>query len=129
MKKAIVFGAGISGKGAEKTLMKMGYEVYLIDDKIGIPSEDGMKILENEKIDIFIKSPGVPYTKLIEKALELNLEVIDDIELGYRYKIKNGILGKIIAITGTNGKTTVTSKIKELLEVAGFRAKVCGNIG
>lgn len=129
MKKAIVFGAGISGKGAEKTLMKMGYEVYLIDDKIGIPSEDSMKILENEKIDIFIKSPGVPYTKLIEKALELNLEVIDDIELGYRYKIKNGILGKIIAITGTNGKTTVTSKIKELLEVAGFRAKVCGNIG
>lgn len=129
MKKAIVFGAGVSGKGSKSTLEKMGYEVYLIDDKISIPSEKGMEILENEDIKIFIKSPGVPYTELVTRAIELNIEVIDDIELGYRYKIENEIFGKIIAITGTNGKTTVTSKISELLEKAGFKSKVCGNIG
>ena len=129
MRKAAIFGAGVSGKGSEKTLKKMGYEVFLIDDKTGISSEEGLKILENEKIDIFIKSPGVPYTDLVKKALELKIEVIDDIELGYRYKINNDIKGKIIAITGTNGKTTVTSKINEMLEKAGYASKVCGNIG
>lgn len=129
MKKAIVFGAGISGKGSEKTLKKMGYEVFLIDDKIGISSKEGMEILENNKIELFIKSPGVPYTELVKKALELEIEVIDDIELGYRYKKNNGISGKIIGITGTNGKTTITTKTQELLEKAGYRAKVCGNVG
>ncbi|MCQ8212324.1 UDP-N-acetylmuramoyl-L-alanine--D-glutamate ligase [Cetobacterium somerae] len=129
MRKAMVFGAGVSGKGSEKTLKEMGYEVFLIDDKTDISSEEGLKILENEKIDIFIKSPGVPYTNLVKKALELKIEVIDDIELGYRYKINNNIKGKIIAITGTNGKTTVTSKINEMLEKAGYTSKVCGNIG
>ncbi len=129
MKKAMIFGAGVSGKGSEKTLKKMGYKVFLIDDKTGISSEDGLKILETDSINIFIKSPGVPYTELVKKALELGIEVIDDIELGYRYKMINNIKGKIIAITGTNGKTTVTSKIQEMLEKAGYKAKVCGNIG
>lgn len=129
MKKAIVFGAGVSGKGSEKTLKKMGYKVFLIDDKIGISSKEGMEILEDDKIDLFIKSPGVPYTDLVKKALELQIEVIDDIELGYRYKKNNKISGKIIAITGTNGKTTITTKTQELLEKAGYKVKVCGNIG
>lgn len=129
MKKAIVFGAGVSGKGSEKTLKKMGYKVFLIDDKIGISSKEGMEILEDDKIDLFIKSPGVPYTDLVKKALELQIEVIDDIELGYRYKRNNKISGKIIAITGTNGKTTITTKTQELLEKAGYKVKVCGNIG
>lgn len=129
MKKAVVFGAGVSGKGSEKTLKKMGYEVFLIDDKIGISSKDGMHILENNKIEIFVKSPGVPYTDLVKKALELGIEVIDDIELGYIYKKNNKIPGKIIAITGTNGKTTITTKTQELLEKAGYKVKVCGNIG
>ena len=49
MKKAIVFGAGVSGKGSEKTLKDMGYNVFLIDDKTGISSEEGMEILKNNK--------------------------------------------------------------------------------
>lgn len=127
--KAVVFGAGISGKGAEYTLKKIGYEVYLIDDKVGISSKKGIEILENENIEIFIKSPGTPYTPLVKKAKSLGVDVIDDIELGYRVKKMLGIKGKIIAITGTNGKTTITSKICELLNNAKYKAKVCGNIG
>ncbi|MCX3068599.1 UDP-N-acetylmuramoyl-L-alanine--D-glutamate ligase [Cetobacterium somerae] len=129
MKKAIVFGAGVSGKGSEKTLKRMGYEVFLVDDKIGISSKEGIELLENNDIKIFVKSPGVPYTDLVKKALELEIEIIDDIELGYRYKKNNKISGKIIAITGTNGKTTITTKVQELLEKASYKAKVCGNIG
>lgn len=62
-------------------------------------------------------------------AKVLGIEIIDDVELGYRYKISCGIIGKIIAITGTNGKTTITTKIKELLLTQNYTAKVCGNIG
>lgn len=127
MKKAMVFGAGVSGVGAEKTLQTMGYEVILVDDKCAMKSEEGIKLLDD--IDIFIKSPGVPYTELVKKAKEKDIEVIDDVELGYRYKRDNKISGKIIAITGTNGKTTTTTKICELLNYVGYTAKVCGNIG
>lgn len=129
MRNAIVFGAGVSGNGAKETLENMGYNVELIDDKVAKSSEEGLKILEENDIDIFIKSPGVPYTELIKKAFSKDIEVIDDVELGYRYKIENNIPGKIIAITGTNGKTTVTSKICEMLVKSGYKAKVCGNIG
>lgn len=129
MKKALVFGAGVSGVGAKATLEELGYNVTLIDDKVSVPSSGGIQMIQEEKIDLFVKSPGTPYTELVKLAKEKNIEVIDDIELGYRYKKIKGIDGKIIAITGTNGKTTVTSKISELLERSGYKSKVCGNIG
>ncbi len=127
MKKSIVFGAGVSGAGSVKTLENMGYEVILVDDKLAMSSKDAMLILDS--IDLFVKSPGVPYTELVKEAQKKGIELIDDIELGYRFKKENNINGKIIAITGTNGKTTVTSKINELLIKAGYSSKVCGNIG
>ena len=127
MKKGMVFGAGVSGLGAKDILIKMGYEVILVDDKIAMTSKEALEKLK--EIDIFIKSPGVPYTELVKKVKEMNIEIIDEIELGYRYKIQKQIPGKIIAITGTNGKTTVTTKITELLNFSGFKAKFCGNIG
>lgn len=129
MKNAIVFGAGISGNGAKETLEEIGYNVELIDDKVAKTSIEGIELIEKGNIDIFIKSPGVPYTDLVKKAVEKGIEIIDDVELGYRYKIRENISGKIIAITGTNGKTTITSKICELLVKSGYKAKVCGNIG
>lgn len=129
MKKVMIFGAGVSGKGALTLLEKLLYQTYIIDDKIGLTSEKGIEILEKEDIDLFIKSPGAPYNKLVETARIKGIEIIDEIELGYRYKKINNIRGKIIAITGTNGKTTVTSKITELLKSVGYRAEFCGNIG
>lgn len=127
MKKAMVFGAGVSGQGARKLLEKIGYLVYLVDDRTGISSSEGEKLLD--EIEIFIKSPGVPYNSLVLKAKEKNIKVIDEIELCYRYLKKNKNLAKIIAITGTNGKTTTTAKITELLNFAGYKAECAGNIG
>ena len=68
MKKAMVFGAGVSGLGAEHLLENMGYEVILVDDKKGISSKDGMEYLD--EIEIFVKSPGVPYNELVMKVKE-----------------------------------------------------------
>ena len=56
-KKGIVFGAGLSGLGAKELLEKNGYEVYLIDDKAAMPSAEGIRLLNEEKIEFIVKSP------------------------------------------------------------------------
>lgn len=127
MDKVIVFGGGLSGLGAEKLLKKNGYKVYLVDDKSGISSEEGIKILNNEKIEFIVKSPGIPWTvKLLEKAIEMNIEIISEIDLAYKYMDKSI---KIISFTGTNGKTTTSTKTAQFLEYAGYRVKLAGNAG
>ena len=127
MKNAIVFGAGLSGHGAKELLEKKGYNVFLIDDKTGIKSEEGIKIIDEQKIEFIVKSPGIPWdAKLLEKADSLKISVISEIDLAYRYMDKKT---KIISITGTNGKTTTATKIYELLKEAGFDAELAGNAG
>ena len=127
MKNAIVFGAGLSGHGAKELLEKKGYNVFLIDDKTGIKSEEGIKIIDEQKIEFIVKSPGIPWdAKLLEKADSLRISVISEIDLAYRYMDKKT---KIISITGTNGKTTTATKIYELLKEAGFDVELAGNAG
>ena len=127
MKNAIVFGAGLSGHGAKELLEKKGYNVFLIDDKTGIKSEEGIKIIDEQKIEFIVKSPGIPWdAKLLEKADSLSISVISEIDLAYRYMDKKT---KIISITGTNGKTTTATKIYELLKEAGFDVELAGNAG
>lgn len=127
MKKAMVFGAGVSGLGSVHLLKNMGYEVILVDDKKGLSSKEGMGYLD--EIEIFIKSPGVPYNELVMKVKEKKIKLIDEIELSYEYMLQYEIKSKIIAVTGTNGKTTTTTKITELLQYAGYKAEYAGNIG
>ena len=108
MDKAIVFGAGLSGLGAKELLEKKGYEAYLIDDKVAMPSTEGIELLNEEKIEFIVKSPGIPWkAELLKVAKEKNVKVI----------------------TGTNGKTTTSTKMAELLNFSGFRAKLAGNAG
>lgn len=131
MKKAMVYGAGVSGKSAYKLLEKNGYDVIMIDDRVA-EADKSVKnstwALENlSGVELFIKSPGIPYNELVNKVkTESHIELIDEIELAYRYMNKNI---KIIAITGTNGKTTTTSKIRDLLLYSGLKAEYAGNIG
>ncbi len=127
MKRAMVYGAGMSGIGAQKLLMEMGYDVLLVDDKKAVSSEEALKHLEGTSL--FIKSPGIPYTELVVRAKEAGIEVIDELELAYRELSGMEKMPKIIAVTGTNGKTTVTTKIKEMLEFCGRRSEYAGNIG
>ena len=127
MKVGMIFGDGVSGKGAKEVLKRMKYEIIMVDDKTGMSSDSAEELLD--KTNVFIKSPGIPYTHLVNKAFEMNVEVIDEIELAYRYMKSSGIKTKIVAVTGSNGKTTVTSKITELLQRAGFKCEHAGNIG
>ena len=110
MEKAVVFGAGLSGLGAKELLEKKGYEVYLVDDKNGMPSSEAMELLDKEKIEFIVKSPGIPWkVELLVKAKDKNI--------------------KVISFTGTNGKTTTATKMYELLEYAGKKARLAGNAG
>lgn len=127
MGKVIVFGAGLSGIGAKQLLEKNGFDVYLVDDKIGISSEEGIKILNNEDIEFIVKSPGISWqVELLKVAKEKGIKIISEIDLAYKYMNKSI---KIISITGTNGKTTTATKIFELLEFAGKKVKLAGNAG
>ena len=127
MGKVIVFGAGLSGIGAKQLLEKNGFDVYLVDDKIGISSKEGIKILNSEDIEFIVKSPGISWqVELLKAAKEKEIKVISEIDLAYKYMNKSI---KIISITGTNGKTTTATKIFELLEFAGKKVKLAGNAG
>ncbi|MBI5726457.1 MAG: UDP-N-acetylmuramoyl-L-alanine--D-glutamate ligase, partial [Ignavibacteriales bacterium] len=117
-----------------------GFEVFLSDagDISGIDHE----ILENirnygiehefgahsDKVydaDVVVVSPGVPQnSKVIQNSLEKGIEVVSEIEAASWY-----CKGKVIAITGTNGKTTTTTLIGEIFKDAGYKTFVCGNIG
>lgn len=140
MEKYLVYGLGVTGISTIKTLDKIGAEVYVYVDS---PKEEleeefnklkGFKYTFLEKIDddtlkdidIMVKSPGIPMeNKNVETAIKNNLEIISDLELAYRlFPNRN-----LIAITGTNGKTTTTSLLTEILKTAGKNAKFVGNIG
>ena len=126
MRKAMIYGAGISGKSVDELLKKMKWETVLVDDKNGISSTDAVSYLE--EVELFIKSPGIPYNTLVKEVMKRNIKVVDEIELAYEYMKKNSKT-KIIAVTGTNGKTTTVSKLSELLNTAGIKSIAAGNIG
>ena len=126
MKKAMIYGAGVSGRSVEALLQRMGYETIMVDDRNGISSTDATSYLDG--VELFIKSPGIPYNDLVREVQDRNIEIFDEIEIAYRY-MKDTSKTKVIAITGTNGKTTTTSKLAELLNRAGYKSVAAGNIG
>lgn len=140
-KTVIVYGAGISGKGAAEVLADRGYCTFLYNDQpckldqaleaklkqqggslaIG---EENFKDLLNQA-GLLVLSPGIPCDNALAIAAEqVGLEVISEIELGYRF-----YGGHIVAITGTNGKTTTTSLVGEMLKKLPVPSAVGGNIG
>ena len=137
--KMIILGGGESGVGAALLAKKMGYEVFLSDGSslketyrneltlAGIPFEEGQHSIEKIlSADELVKSPGIPETAPVMKAVrEKKITVISEVELAYRFKGNS----KIIAITGSNGKTTTTSLIYHICKEAGLHVALVGNIG
>ncbi len=136
--KIVILGSGESGVGAAILAQKMGMEVFVSDygtikqsykeelAALQIPFEEGKHTEENIlTATTIIKSPGIPdKAPIIKKIREKNIPVISEIEFGFRYT-----RSKVIAITGTNGKTTTTSLTYYLLEKAGLNVGLGGNIG
>ncbi|MFN3998088.1 UDP-N-acetylmuramoyl-L-alanine--D-glutamate ligase [Algoriphagus sp.] len=138
MKQIAILGAGESGLGAALLAKREGYGVWVSDSGMispdrknalqdaGIGFEEGghneSKVLSS---DLIIKSPGIP-TKapLVKRAMEEGIPVVDELEFAYRFSA-----GKVIGITGTNGKTTTTLLTYHLLKEAGYDVGLAGNVG
>jgi UDP-N-acetylmuramoylalanine--D-glutamate ligase len=139
-KKALVIGAARSGIACAKFLAKRGATVALNDAK---PLEewnaealalktDGIGFLPGElpgwlldQLELVIVSPGVPTKSIpIRYAERAGAEVIGEVELASRF-----LKGRVVAITGSNGKTTTTTLVGEFLKNAGVPTQVGGNIG
>jgi UDP-N-acetylmuramoylalanine--D-glutamate ligase len=137
-KKIVILGAGESGAGSAILAQKQGFDVFVSDKgpikdtyreilvKNSIKWEEGN---HNEAIilsaDEIIKSPGIPENApIIKKIREKSIPVISEIEFAGRYA-----KGIKICITGSNGKTTVTNLIYHILEKAGKKAAMTGNVG
>ncbi|MFN3952623.1 MAG: UDP-N-acetylmuramoyl-L-alanine--D-glutamate ligase [Thermaurantimonas sp.] len=133
-----VIGAGESGTGAALLARHLGMEVYLSDagtvlekfarklKSAGIDFEEGGHNLEQiRSADLVIKSPGIPEkSPVVQQARKAGLKVISEIEFASLHTSK-----PIIAITGTNGKTTTTSLIGHIFLKAGIKTGIGGNIG
>jgi UDP-N-acetylmuramoylalanine--D-glutamate ligase len=122
--RIVVWGTGITGIMAARTMMAKGHEVRLVDEKMPLkPLEIPVKLLDADDIkwaDLVIPSPGVPqHHPMLTKAKK----VLSEIEVAASL-----LSGKLIAITGTNGKTTTTTLIHKILTAQGFDAGIGGNI-
>ncbi|MFC0184687.1 UDP-N-acetylmuramoylalanine--D-glutamate ligase [Pseudarcicella hirudinis] len=138
MSKIVILGGGESGVGAALLAKAKGHEVFLSDK--GVLEESYKEILQKNEIpfeegqhneewildaDEVIKSPGIPdKVELIKKLKSLKKPIISEIEFAYRYTS-----AKIVAITGSNGKTTTTLLTYHLLKQAGLKVGLAGNIG
>jgi len=140
-KTVIVVGLAKSGLSAAMLLKRLGASVIVSDTKKEEEVTEAIKELREagefqfslgknpddlvEGADLIVVSPGVPTdSPFIIKALNSGIEVISEVELAYRY-----CKAPIIAITGTNGKTTTTALVGEILKASGRRTHVVGNIG
>ena len=139
-RKALVIGAARSGIASARFLAQRGATVALNDRKplaewsqaaLDLKTE-GVGLIEGDppswlldQIDLLIVSPGVPTKAIpIRYAERRGVEVIGEIELASRF-----LRGRIVAITGTNGKTTTTTLIGQMLKDGGLTVQVGGNIG
>ncbi len=140
-KKVLVFGSGISGIGAGKLLEQVGASVVLYDGKetldkevlkaqlgddtkaeiiLGELSEEVM-----ETLDLVVMSPGVPTDlQVVLKMRDMGIPIWGEVELAYTYG-----KGDVLAITGTNGKTTTTALLGEIMKNYKESVFVVGNIG
>lgn len=137
--RLVILGGGESGIGAAILGKKAGYEVFLSDGgqlkasykqelfDNGIEFEEGQhtaeKILSASEV---MKSPGIPEkNEMVKQIRSKGIPVISEIELAYRFKGNS----KIVAITGSNGKSTTTALTYHICKTAGLDCAMVGNIG
>ncbi|MBO5292705.1 MAG: UDP-N-acetylmuramoyl-L-alanine--D-glutamate ligase [Lachnospiraceae bacterium] len=140
-KKVLVVGSGISGIGAADLLTRQGAGVILFDGNDKLDVEEIRKKLQNgaktkivlgelskeeeEQIDLVVLSPGVPTdTAFVDQFRAKGIHIWGEIELGYRFS-----KGRLLAITGTNGKTTTTALTGRIMKDYFNSVYVVGNIG
>jgi len=138
-RKLVILGGGESGAGAAVLGRLKGYDVFVSDagpirdsykkelEEYNVPYEEEKhteeRILEADEV---MKSPGIPHNnEMVQKIVAKGIPLVSEIELAYRYRGN----GKIIGITGSNGKTTTTSLIYHICKEGGLDCALVGNIG
>jgi UDP-N-acetylmuramoylalanine--D-glutamate ligase len=138
-KNVLVLGIGVTGISVLNFLKSKTNKIYVYDDlpypdivkRLDEVGMQGVVILDSQselinKMDIIISSPGFPpFHEVIVKAKSSLIPIVSDIELAYHYRKSSNIY----AITGTNGKTTSTVLLTEILKKDGFKVEALGNIG
>ncbi len=139
-KNVLVLGTGISGIGAVKLLNQVGANAILYDGNESIKIEDVQNKLNGEKaeiiigvlseedakkVELFVISPGVPIdSEIVTRFRQMNIPVWGEVELAYNYD-----KGQVVAITGTNGKTTTTALVGAIIKAYNNKTYIVGNIG
>lgn len=139
--KIFILGMARSGYEAAKLLSSYNNQILVTDkqeqdiehvkelENLGVKvviTETPLELLD-DSYKIVIKNPGIkPNHEVVEKAINLGIPVVTEIEVAYYFKPSSV---KIVAVTGSNGKTTTTTLIYEMLKSAGLPVKLGGNIG
>lgn len=145
--KAVVYGLGVTGFSVADTLAELGATVFVIADKadeksldvldvlgvkhlVGSSKADSIAAFKSFGADAVITSPGIkPEDELLVTAQQTEIPIWTDIDLAWRVRDKSGMPSQWLCITGTNGKTTVTQLVEQMMRSAGIKAAACGNIG
>ncbi|MCZ7652939.1 MAG: UDP-N-acetylmuramoyl-L-alanine--D-glutamate ligase [Thermoanaerobaculia bacterium] len=141
--RALVYGLGLSGLAAAGLLRRKGAEVIGFDDRplppdrLGeLAADPGFRLLDSgapralparlpDGLEVVIASPGVPADRpLLAAARERGIPVVAEVELAWQH-----LDGRVVAVTGSNGKSTTTALTGALLAAAGPAVEICGNIG
>ncbi|MEI8365935.1 MAG: UDP-N-acetylmuramoyl-L-alanine--D-glutamate ligase [Parachlamydiaceae bacterium] len=139
-KNVLILGLGISGQSAARFLLRRGFSVVGVDRNADLPQlneavrflcQAGMTFVSEKdfqdisRFNLVIVSPGIPPTHpYYQQAIAQGIEVIGEVELACREMNR-----PCLAITGTNGKTTVTLLTEHVLNSSGIKAKALGNVG
>jgi UDP-N-acetylmuramoylalanine--D-glutamate ligase len=136
LERVLVYGLGVSGRAAARLLLAHGAAVTAADDKAMSPADLGdlagrVELLAPGSaeipagIDLVVVSPGVPLDRpLLASARGRGIAVIAEVELAFPF-----LDGPVVAITGSNGKSTTTEMTGAMVRAAGLPVEVCGNIG
>ena len=129
--RTLVLGAGVSGRAALRLAARLGHRVSVYDQRPVTDIHDAAVVsgewdpLTLQGIELVVASPGFgERSPAITDALESGIEVISEVEFAWRE-----MSAPTVAVTGTNGKTTVTGLIADMLAGSGLRAPALGNIG
>lgn len=136
--RVAILGGGESGVGAALLAKKLKYDVFVSDhgqidavrrdelEKNNVPFEESGHTLDRlERSDLVVKSPGIPDHVPVLKALrEKGVEIISELDFAFRH-----CKGSILAVTGSNGKTTTATLCHHILSTSGVDSALCGNVG
>ena len=140
-KKIFILGMARSGYQVAKLLSKYNNEIVITDSKdqaqdhvkeleelsVQFIKSDNPEDLLDDSFDLVVKNPGIRYDHpLILKAIDLNIKVVNEVEVAYHFLPKNSF---IIAVTGSNGKTTTTTLCYEFVRAMKKPVHLGGNIG